>query len=775
MPKEKRLEIISLAAIIIVRIAFITYIFVLDQPLSPRGDALFQSYLIVASKKFNLLGKEYNYPVLYCWFWSIPLFTPLIPDIYAFNAYITLIIYINHILATLLYYILIKEFTKDYKIAITATVFWQYVSGFTWLYSLIESPEKCGGLYAFIIRASYKVGYFSGGHTSQTFLDCYTLVRLAAFNTVLASILTLNKYCTKRRKKYFLLYTFCYILSLGGHLVEGTIIAIATLAYIVVFKVSQLKKLLFAGLLGGTIASIFYILTSPAYFTFPRILALLTACFSLPLTIIVAPILLKILDVLTKKVEKYSSTLQKLALASLTVYYGLSLIAFLIALEKNIPLKSPLVTHWYIPPVEWGFKGIFAIISLAFITKYKWYNKGLKYAITYLLFLYALIILINIININLFFVTLLIYFDPLYALPFIAMIDAYVVKLWKKGKSGRLILSIIIVTAVALGVIDNLLSAYYWRHTTGFYWQQVKWSREDLELMNFLYKAKAVHGYIATAQPHVAPSSYIVWLGGFTLPPRPILELYLRACNYRELLFLNRIYPVDYIVVDNTYKFPKTITLLHLLKTLKPVYSNNKYKVYLLKENASTQLNSKKFICVRKIIINGTAVITQDNKTITISGEYIVLPLNNGYVKLLDLKTNIRTLNNTFYRPTIFFKGYIHLVEMYSLKYFKEIGGIDSKLTIKGEGSFKIVNTFCSKHIYIKEFTYTGKYNTTDSHKTIREIILEYLKSHNIQLSEVIQTPLGVTWIAFNLIVLDMLLLQKWKLPRLTVIVEKYK
>ena len=135
---------------------------------------------------------------------------------------------------------------------------------------------------------------------------------------------------------------------------------------------------------------------------------------------------------------------------------------------------------------------------------------------------------------------------------------------------------------------------------------------------------------------------------------------------------------------------------------------------------------------MRKIIINETAVITQDNKTITISGEYIVLPLNNGYVELLDLKTNIRTLNNTFYRPTIFFKGYIHLIEMYSLKYFKEIGEIDSKLIIKGEGSFKIVNTFCSKHIYIKEFTYTGKYNTTDSHKTIRETILEYLKSHSI-------------------------------------------
>ena len=487
MPKGKILEIISLAAIIIVRIAFITYIFVLDQPLSPRGDALFQSYLIIASKKFNLLGKEYNYPVLYCWLWSIPLFTPLIPDIYTFNTYITLIIYTNHILATLLYYMLIKELTKDYKIAITATIFWQYVSGFTWLYSLIElpkkcgrgftwlyflikSPEKCSGLYAFITKASYKVGYFSGGHSSQTFLDCYTLVRLAAFNTVLASILTLNKYCTKKQKKYFLLYTLCYILSLGGHLVEGTIIAIATLAYIAVFKVSQLKKLLFAGLLGGTIASLFYTLTSPAYFTFPRILALLTACFSLPLTIIVAPILLKTLDVLAKKVEKYSPTLQKLALASLTVYCGLSLIALLIALEENTPLKSPLVTHWYIPPVEWGFKGIFAIISLAFITKYKWYNRGLKYAITYLLFLYALIILINIININLFFVTLLIYFDPLYALPFIAMIDAYIVKLWKKGTPGKLVLFIIIVTAVALGIIDNLLSACCWRHTTGFYW-----------------------------------------------------------------------------------------------------------------------------------------------------------------------------------------------------------------------------------------------------------------------------------------------------------------
>lgn len=759
-----------LIPILITKAAEVGYIYI-GSPIYPRGDSFFHAGLIVLTRKNIYATLSFAYPKLFCYIWAIPLYTPLVNNIYAFNTYLLALFFFNALASVTIYYTLAKKLFKDIKIALYSTAVWNFVSGFTWLYRFIEPLSKFKEYHLFLLRAVYRVGCFSGAYVSHTYIGGHILARLTALNLFLASTYFLVKYLEENKNRDLALYTACFTAAICGHVAEGLLIGIATLSAVALTEKVDIKKTTAVVLAGSLISLIFLTTTSSEFFIKPpRATATTITCFS--------PLLGIYLGILLKKIRKWTldplTRYHKHILGALLYIYGLSIIAFTHLLERGESIAWAEFTHWYIPPVEWGFTGLLAVISALLIVKYKWYSWGLKFTSLYLLLQGIALTAINIFNITIAYIAVPVYIEPVYSLVFLAMIAGHLAKLLEKDTLHKIAFCLIFVLSFSLLAGDTVMCAEYWRYFNGrIPYQHVSWGKQDLKLLEYLYKAEVKYGRAVTPQLTVAPSGYIIHLAGLFPTPQAIRHLYLTACSWKELYLLYKTYPIDYIVVDRQGKYSSKYTLLNLLKQLTPVYVNTKYLVYKISSENLTQTKlpeEKGFIACEKILFNGTCISTTQNNTYTVKGQGIIEPLDNGWIKITNLLNNTSRLQ---YSPQINIKGTIILTQMYALEYFKEIRSHDQKLAITGEIKAHIFNTFCNKRIYLEKFNYNGNYSTTQHYPTAKDQALKYYKSKWISPVKTAETPEGILWTLIYIIALDITLLKKYKKPKTTLVLIK--
>jgi hypothetical protein len=82
--------------------------------------------------------------------------------------------------------------------------------------------------------------------------------------------------------------------------------------------------------------------------------------------------------------------------------------------------------------------------------------------------------------------------------------------------------------------------------------------------------------------------------------------------------------------------------------------------------------------------------------------------------------------------------------------YFKNIGCIADKVTLSGQTSFQVFNTFKNR-IYIENFSYKGTYTSTPPPTSLssyngKEIINSYLQSNYVDPLRIITSNVGLFW-----------------------------
>ena len=765
-PKKK--EILGLTLILFFKTLILYYIYG-GSLIYPRGDAIVLAYLIILSRKNFPLTLSIGYPKFFTYLWAVPLYLIPLPDIYSFNNYLLAIFLINAYLSVILYYLLAKQLF-DENTALFSTAIWNFVSGFTWLYYFIEPPSKLGGLGAFIIRASFRIGYYSGAYVSHTLIGGHILSRLPALNAFLAAVYFLVKYLRNNGNEILYLtgFTASYIAACCGHIAEAFLISMMTAATLAIEGTQKAKKMLLSAITGGTISFLFLKLTSSHYFrAYNYNIYLTIICFSLPLGIVGGYILFTALKALSKTISKYS----KILLSAYIYYYGLSLIAFTQLIQKGGALHWSHFTHWYIPPAEWGFTGILSTIAAVLIVKNNWSTKGLKIIVLYLILQSILLAIINLSNIYFIYTTIPVYIEPTYYTLFLSMIAGHLAKLTEnKPKYRAVLITLLLVLMLIPCSIDTALSAYYWKYFNGRApHQRMPWTQQDLELLNYLYKLEVKHGYAVTFKAKTIPPAYVVYLAGFTPLPEPVRQLYITACSWKELSYLYSHFPVDIIMLDHEGKyFPRAFPLLNMLNELQQVFTNKKYTIYKIQYQLSETTSNKAFISCSKILFNGTCIITANNTKIVLNNSGLIEPLSDGWIKI-STKTN-KTLS--IFRPKIYIKGLTILEYVRAIKYFKELGGCVKKLSIKGEVLLQVEETFCLKKIYINYFKYSGKYSAETSKISFIKVIAGYAKSHWVSPINSAKTPQGTLWTITFFLVIDIFMLGKWRGRRKVIIIS---
>jgi hypothetical protein len=198
-----------------------------------------------------------------------------------------------------------------------------------------------------------------------------------------------------------------------------------------------------------------------------------------------------------------------------------------------------------------------------------------------------------------------------------------------------------------------------------------------------------------------------------------------------------------------------------------PIFENDKYKLYSINDLNLSKTNllpsSKEFLTTTKIAFRGDlTLVDKFNGKIYLnntSGE--ICPLDEGKViihmnpPIENTESNIIALT-----PSINVKGNITLSDMKSTwGYFSEIKCAAEKLTMSGNISFRIFNSFKSR-IYIESFVYKGKYVAFPFPIYLRsdyakEQIKNYFKTNYISPLSAVATPLGIVWIStFTMVLL---------------------
>ncbi|MEM4677487.1 MAG: hypothetical protein QXY55_06320 [Candidatus Korarchaeota archaeon] len=750
------------------------------------GDAHRVAFLIKYGLGAYLTSPVENYPLFYSFLWSV--ISKVIPLPYVNT--IICIAFFNQVFSILALYILAKVAFRDSRSALLSVVFWTFLSGFSWVILKVDAPATSfsdSGLLDYIEIISRRLGKYSGSIVSPTYMDGHALTRLWSLGLFLISIGALlrayfGNIDNSNLRGDLIVFASCFIQVFLGHITEAPLLALALFALILIgdkFSSNFIRTLGLATIISSTICLIIAISLYSIYGA-NRIF------FLIPLT----PALLFLFGIsikhmyglMIKHVSTYvviysrgflNKILKKLKIflsISLVYIYGLMLIAYWIRPKW---INWPIATLWYSPAVEWGFLGLLFVFSL---TRIGFEERKMHYGLKYIIFLFILqlilLIILNYWNYYHFYVTTPYPFHPILFLPLLALVasQGFIInKLKNKRYKLKKAFIIMFITLIfSFGSLDNVLSSSFWKTNNGWWLKsQLNPSRDDYELINFLYKSSpsSVYDFVLTFYDERKPSSYVVYPSGMAVLSQPLIDILIYTNDSREIYILSRVLPIRYILIPRNESFYINSFLVRAIQNVYPIFSNSKYMLYSLSQlNLSeTRLlpSSNDFLTAKIIILEGDLSLMDENDTYVlrdVKGE--ILPLGEGNVLVkVRLINNNMTLNITATAPTIKIKGNITLVAMKSTwGYFREIRCSAERLIISGESLFKIFNTF-ENRIYIESFNFDGKYKAYPFPTYLRqdyakEMIERYWKNNHENPLDVLTSPPGIVWTLIIIVVL---------------------
>lgn len=776
-----------------------------------------------------------RYPVFFAAAWAV--ITQLLPLPYC-NTLI-IVEFFNNVFVTLAFYLLAKTLFTHTRESLFATLLLTVLSGFSWFYVLTNPPPSFlsgNEFHDYIWEVVNKFGTESGAKVSMIYADDHALNRLWSLGLCFGSVAApLNeRHSINRGRGYLLIFSAGFLQIALGHSTELILLGFTLFAFTILTSKKSTKEILFAvGV--STLLSVFFMWMF-GYFiiTFQVI--------SLPLLALIFAVLLKRF-INSKYISwKFISFHKRTILNVLTImficYYGLSWIGFL-SMYHQIQIAVPLFTLWYSPPIQWGFLGLLFTIFMAKCVLTRW--KDLDFCLKFIMLMFSLLIFltvfVNYFNLHFLYLNVPANFMPYYFLPFLALASVYILRDMNFPKMKRLEVNIkptLLVTLVVLmllfGSFTHILSASYWK-TSG--WQTERspltsLSDGEIQFVNFLYNLSSrtpLSGVLSKDQPfppveesefqtmvryRLYDVDYLIMLSGIRIPQKLAMSMLYDTQDLNEIIFLNQIYPMEYLIVDRD----ATSFLAHFMRENEFPLFDGKYIVYDLSNLQSVREDNSKIqdaILVDEVLFTGNLTFTDQKhqKTLLNNVTGALSPLENGYTSVnifqwdddqtgyreesnadlkdgesgdsemciyhnetfwgwseygsgnqavlarLDETTNKVEVSNSLEVKIseVKIEGETTLINMRSTSnYFPQAMNVAQKVEIRGEASFKVLNSFDNKRLYIGLFEYVGveKIYPEPWHMTAlvaKQHIQSYIESTDIPFLAVLSSLYGLTWI----------------------------
>ncbi|MEM3709053.1 MAG: hypothetical protein QXF43_05395 [Nitrososphaerales archaeon] len=751
--------------ILITAFRIFIYYSALGDDLFIKQDMVYQAGYIGRINRYGLIGYlssplTEHYPAFYFCAWSS--ISKLIP-----LPYINILVlasFVNHVLATLSFYVLAKKLLGDYTKALFSTFALIVLSGFSWLYILREPLTQqlsAEGLYNYIRRIHNKFGMYSGSTVSTIYADIHSLVRLWSLNVYFSSLYALlTLHFNSKNKEGYLGYLFVF--SAGfiqialGHPPELVLIGLSLFTF-AIMSGKEIFKDIFKWILPLTILSLPLML----------VLSCSTECiialfFPLVLFLLALP-LQKLLKILVKKAEKPLFNLLSFIIMPLTVwYYGAAIISFVNNYDA-VNISYPIFTLWYSPPIQLGFLGllfIVVIIKIAFIDKKV--DFGLLFSLLMLSLLALFMLSLNCINLYL-YVGLPYPFIPIYFFPFLALSSSYLLER-KENKSNilkKILVVSFLVSIFVFGSLCHVISASYWRGND--WWSEkpasTSLSTEETQILNLLYATSPRQSYeeicfIPKSQPYpnvegsayqqiryrATSEEYLIRLSGFTPSSRLAESGLFDAKDIKEVSFIiENFSPIRFILVEKG-----TESFIPQLMEGKVIFRGNNYQLYELSSSSKKILEG---VLVEKISFEGNLSTSQGDIFKNVNGNLI--PLNESCIMIYT-----QTVGNiTAHLPlSLNFEGKITFFNVKATRlYFSNALCVGQKITFQGNLSTIIMASFDDARLYLTSLKPTGVYSIYPepwhmNPEVATKYIHAYIRINEIPLLHALRSPAVITW-----------------------------
>ena len=537
-----------------------------------RGDMWGEAHAVAFMNKYGLnaylASPVEGYPPFYPLFWSAIL--ELLPFPYLNG--LLIIAFFNHLFSLLAFYLMARILFKDSKMALLAVILWTTLSGFSWV-NLVPNPPtgalSGNQLLGYISTVSQHFGVNSGSIVSPIFADDHALTRLWSLGLLFLSIAALLKsyFSENNLKESLTIFSICFIQIMLGHITEVPVIALVLFLLILIGgkTSSRFKKAAFlAALISSSISAFFIALIYGL-----NVIYILISLMPL-LAVIFGVIFRSVFDILSRvsfrnSLGKLSQKVKAIFFILFLYVYGLMWLAFL---GSHVSIGWSIATVWYSPAVEWGVLGFVSVLTMAwFGLKNNKLQFGLKFAISLFLLQLILLIGLNYLNYNIFYIQTPYPFQPMLFLPVLALIasQAFSALNFKRYRHKlRLFLLVTIVMFVfAFGSLDHILSASFWNTNNGWWWYKpLNPSNEDYQLINFLYEHSSSSKYfVGTFYDWTTPSSYVVYPSGSAVLSEPLMDILSGTNDSREIYILTQTLPINYILVSNDSPLPPATSL----------------------------------------------------------------------------------------------------------------------------------------------------------------------------------------------------------------------
>jgi hypothetical protein len=510
-----------------------------------------------------------TYPPFYSLFWSGLL--ELFPFPYLNG--VLIIAFFNHLFSILAFWLLARLLFKDSRMALLSVILWTTLSGFSWVNLSLNPPTGAlsgNQLLEHISTVSQHFGVHSGSIISPIYADDHALTRLWSLGLLFVSIAALLKsyFSENNLKESLLIFWICIIQVLLGHVTEVPLIALALFLLILIGRKTSsrfTKTLFLSALISSTVSTfliaLVYGLNIYILISLAPLLAVIFAVGFLGAFHVLSDIGLR------TSLGKFSQKAKALFFVLFLYVYGLMWLAFL---GSSVWVGWPIVTLWYSPAVEWGFLGGASVLAIAWFGLRK--NNlqfGLKFALSLFLLQLILLISLNYLNYNLFYIQTPYPFQPILFLPVLALIASQAfpqINFRKKfrHKARFFLLVAVVIIVFSFGSLDHILSGSFWNTNNGWWWRNpLNPSNEDYELINFLYEHSPSSKYfVGTFYDWTTPSSYVVYPSGASVLSEPLVDILSRTNDSREIYILTQTLPINCILVSDESPLPPATSLI---------------------------------------------------------------------------------------------------------------------------------------------------------------------------------------------------------------------
>lgn len=551
-----------------------------------------------------------GYPPYFCFFWSV--LTQFLPIPLVNGLIVTA--FFNHAFSVLALFLLARFIFKDNKAAVLSALLWTMLSDFSWIGVTMNSPGSVltgDNLLIYITNLFSRFGFYSGSRVSTIYADGHALTRLWSLGLFFASAAAIMKICyDKKHVKEGL-----FVLSIGilqillGHMIEVPVLSIILLVSFIILKPDpkfyKLFILAFGSLAG--LSCFFAILTFGLNYVY--ILISISPLISLLSAILILAIS-KQLSLHFHSNKPTNSIFYRRIIITLSIVliflYGLMWLAFV---QKGGNLTYAIATIWYLPAIEWGFLGLVAITTLVWFGLRKMtLNLGLKITLSIIGAQLILLLFLNILNYNLFYIENPYPFDPILFLPFLALVVSQFLiafKFQKFSKIKLLVFTSVLILLFSFASLDNILNTSY-NATYGGWWSSTSptnLSTDDYALMNFLYNSTPIGPYefVGTFDDWINPSIYVVYPSGMTVLSPPLINILSTTTDSRELYELTHTFPINYVLTSKDQPFGTSQYLTF-----------NGYSDYAKIEDSNSMRTSNAFTVEFWVVLHSIASNNQD-------------------------------------------------------------------------------------------------------------------------------------------------------------------